>query len=552
MALVAVTISQRLTRFGVSAVLARPSKWLLAALALLSLSAPATRALDGQTRIALIIANETYATSATFQDVPGAPRDAGIIQGALERAGFRVRVVSNQTRSQMLTELSAFARELSRLGGGGVGFLYYSGHAIGLRGENYLVPVDAQVQGVTDLPVAGIALSQQLESISLAGAHAAIIVLDACRTSFGRGARGLVAEAARTDTLIAYSTQPSELIASDGVYARTLAEEISRPGADTARAFARVTAAVAVATERAQVPRYDNGLIDQVVFVPPLEGQPTGSGGATTPSGPIPPPAVSAARRPGEVFRDCAECPEMVVVPAGSFLMGSPTGEVGRYDNEGPQHRVSIRQFAVSRYEISFDQWSACVRGGGCTNNSAPGDSNWGRGARPAINVSWTDAQEYVRWLNTQASNATARGTGPYRLPSEAEWEYAARAGASARYWWGDQEPVCEAGARSGANFAMCADRRTRPVGSFAAASNPFGLYDLNGNVSEWTQDCLSDGQLAPADGSARDANTCSIRVLRGGSWNSQSRGLRSANRSWESPTNRFNYIGFRVARTLN
>jgi formylglycine-generating enzyme required for sulfatase activity len=458
-------------------------------------------------------------------------------------------MVKNQTRQQMLTELSAFERQLAQLGPQGVGFLYYSGHAIGMRDQNYLVPVDAQIQGITDLPVAAISMSEQLDAISLAGAHAAIIVLDACRTSFGRGARGLVAEAALTDTLIAYSSQPNALETTSGVYAQTLAQEISREGADTATAFARVTAAVAAASQRAQVPRYDNGLVEQVVFTP-RSGQSV-SNTAAPPVSSV--PGSPAGQVPGQSFRDCANCPEMIVIPPGSFLMGSPISEQGRYDNEGPQHRVTIRQFAVSKYEITFDQWEACMRGGGCAANSTPNDANWGRGPRPAINVSWTDAQEFVVWLNTRAGSASAGlARGPYRLLSEAEWEYVARAGGAGRYWWGDQDPVCSAGANNGANFSGCGDRRTRPVGSFTAARNAFGLYDLNGNVSEWTEDCLSEGQLAPADGSARDLSPCPLRVLRGGSWDSPSRGLRSANRSWETPTNRFNTIGFRVAKTLN
>lgn len=244
--------------------------------------APAQRT---ETRIALIIANETYVASAVFQPLPGTQRDVQVMQDALARAGFEVTVLANQDRQQMLGQLGSFARRLSELGSSGVGFLYYSGHGVGQGAENYLIPVDAQMQGVTDLPVWGVAFSEQLEAISHAGARAAIIVLDACRTSFGRGSRGLVAVPTRTDTLVAFSTQPNELAADDGLYARMLAQEITRPGADSVTAFARVTSAVAGATQRAQIPRYENGLIDPVVFVP--------EGGV--PPGPLPPaPALSA------------------------------------------------------------------------------------------------------------------------------------------------------------------------------------------------------------------------------------------------------------------
>ena len=140
-------------------------------------------------------------------------------------------------------------------------------------------------------------------------------------------------------------------------------------------------------------------------------------------------PKSPAQITPGSSFRDCPACPEMIVVPAGSFTMGSPDSEEGRSNDEGPQHKVSVRSFAFGKYEVTFEQWDACVAAGGCTHK--PNDKGWGRSDRPVINVSWKDAQQYVRWLS--------RITGkPYRLPNEAEWEYAARAGTTTRYHWGD------------------------------------------------------------------------------------------------------------------
>ena len=175
----------------------------------------------------------------------------------------------------------------------------------------------------------------------------------------------------------------------------------------------------------------------------------------------------------GKVFRDCPECPEMVVVPSGSFMMGSPSGEKGRDSDEGPVHRVTFeRPFAVGVYEVTFGEWDACVSGGGCGGHR-PSDRGWGRGRRPVINVNWKDAQAYVRWLS--------RKTGEeYRLLSESEWEYVARAGTRAAYWWGDGV------GRNRANCSDCGDsyRYTAPVGSFSA--NPFGLHDVHGNVWEW------------------------------------------------------------------
>ena len=214
--------------------------------------------------------------------------------------------------------------------------------------------------------------------------------------------------------------------------------------------------------------------------------------------------------RPGRVFRDCPECPEMVVVPAGSFMMGSPSHEAGRGDDEGPRHRVTIEKpFAVGKYEVTFAEWDACVADGGCGGHR-PEDEGWGRGRRPVINVNWDDAKAYVRWLN--------RKTGKqYRLPSEAEWEYAARAGTTTRYNWGDDI------GRNRANCNGCGSRwdrkQTAPVGSFRA--NVFGLHDVHGNVWEWVEDCLNYNYAgAPADGSPWTDGDCTLAaVLRGGSW---------------------------------
>src|SRR5262249_48690580 len=185
------------------------------------------------------------------------------------------------------------------------------------------------------------------------------------------------------------------------------------------------------------------------------------------------------ALKPGDRFKECADCPEMVVVPLGEFTMGSPTNEKGHRENEGPQHEVTIsRAIAVSRSEVTFDEWDACVTLGGCLHS--PGDQGWGRGSRPVINVSWDDVQEYLAWL----SKRTGKG---YRLLSEAEWEYADRGGSEKLYPWGDVI------GKDNANCSGCGSRwdnkQTAPVGVFAP--NSFGLYDMNGNVSEWVQDCF-------------------------------------------------------------
>ena len=246
------------------------------------------------------------------------------------------------------------------------------------------------------------------------------------------------------------------------------------------------------------------------------------------------------ALKPKDAFRECAkDCPEMVVVPAGQFTMGSPPYEKGRYDTEGPQHEVKIaKPFAVSKFEVTFDDWDACVAYGDCPHAT---DSGWGRGRQPVINVSWDDAKVYVAWLSRMTGKT-------YRLLSEAEWEYAARAGTQTAYSWGEI-------GESNANCIGCGgqwdSRQTAPVGSFAA--NAFGLYDMAGNVFEWVEDCIHNNyQGAPDDGSAWLADgDCSKRILRGGSWSGSPEDLRSANRGGASTDIRDLNLGFRIGRTL-
>jgi formylglycine-generating enzyme required for sulfatase activity len=250
---------------------------------------------------------------------------------------------------------------------------------------------------------------------------------------------------------------------------------------------------------------------------------------------------------PGTVFRDTlkdsSEGPEMVVIPSGNFLMGSPERESGRSRSEGPQHRVTIgRAFAMGRYAVTFDEYDSFANAMG---RELPGDEGWGRGNRPVISVSWHDAFAYTKWLSAQTDKS-------YRLPTEAQWEYAARAGTETRYWWGNEI------GRNHANCSGCGSqwdhhKQTAPVGSFYV--NPFGLYDTAGNVMEWVQDCWHDSYKgAPNDGSAWEGEgggDCRLRVLRGGSWGGGPGYLRSANRTRNNPGTRFDFVGFRLAQDL-
>ncbi len=249
----------------------------------------------------------------------------------------------------------------------------------------------------------------------------------------------------------------------------------------------------------------------------------------------------------GGEFQDCEVCPQMVVLPAGTITVGLPTDELGDQMTEGPQHEVNIAaSFAVGKFEVTFGEWDACFTDGGCSYT--PDDHGWGRGRQPVIRISWDDAQAYVQWLSGKTGDT-------YRLLTEAEWEYAARAGTATKFWWGAEpshdyanygKDFCCWGAVSGADVW----KNTAPVGSFPA--NAFGLHDMHGNVSEWVEDCWYFYSSEPSDGAARTSGTdCRERIFRGGSHRSPPRGMRSSSRDADPVGVRFLRRGFRVARTL-
>jgi formylglycine-generating enzyme required for sulfatase activity/DNA-binding winged helix-turn-helix (wHTH) protein len=259
-------------------------------------------------------------------------------------------------------------------------------------------------------------------------------------------------------------------------------------------------------------------------------------------------PEREQALAPKDSFKECDACPEMVVVPAGSFTMGSPANEEGRQSDESPQHAVTFaRQFAVGRFAVTFEEWDACVADGGC-NGYRPADEGWGRGRRPVIRVSWSDAKAYLAWLSRKTG-------GTYRLLSEAEREYVARAGTTTPFWWGSAIAASQADYDGTVTYAGGVKgenrQQTLPVDRFEP--NPWGLYQVSGNVWDMLEDCYHVSyEDAPSDGSAWTFEDCGARVVRGGSWLNPPRNLRAAHRGRVPPEARNPNFGFRVARTLN
>lgn len=238
----------------------------------------------------------------------------------------------------------------------------------------------------------------------------------------------------------------------------------------------------------------------------------------------------------GQAFRDCPTCPELVTISAGTVLMGSSATVPDARADESPRHLVTFaKPFALSRNEISFEEWNACVLEAGCRHK--PSDQGWGQGRRPVVDVSWTDAMGYVDWLSRKTGQS-------YFLPSESEWEYAAGAQADTAWHTGDAIITDDA------NF-LARIGKTVPVASFPP--NAFGLHDMHGNVAEWVSDCYDPAGYfgAPADGGVNVTPACAERVQRGGSWADEPARLRSAARQGGNPILRSPKVGFRVARAL-
>ncbi|HEY2376057.1 MAG TPA: formylglycine-generating enzyme family protein [Gemmatimonadaceae bacterium] len=280
---------------------------------------------------------------------------------------------------------------------------------------------------------------------------------------------------------------------------------------------------------------------------------------------------AASGRAPGATFRDCDDCPEMVVVGAGHFVMGSSSeektwaashgGNLASVADEAPQHDVRIKSFAIGKFPVTRGEYALFARAtghayaDGCGYDGAkwdkrptatwesPGYAQTDRD--PVVCVSWNDARAYVDWLNTKFRRESVNdGSGPYRLPTEAEWEYAARAGTTTRFWWGDAEE-----AANYAWYASNAGGATHAVGTRTA--NPFGLFDMSGNVWQWTQDCYEDSYAgAPSDGASVERPAPCLRVDRGGSWHQPAWLLRPAARERNPEDYRYAMLGFRVARS--
>jgi formylglycine-generating enzyme required for sulfatase activity len=547
-------------------------------------------------RVALVIGNGSYPQS----PVGSLPGDARAFADVLRDDGFDVVYAENARRTEMEAAISVFTR---KLGWGVTAVVYYGGHAVQYQDRNFLLAIDSKIATEADTRTEGIDIDLILDPLIVSRPAGCVVILDAARKNpwqqivSGR-VRGLARQPPIQGLTVIYPVAPGEVVGdaprSANLFAVELIKSVKVPGLSFKEVFRRVRTSVAQATHDQQIPSESSPSPDDLVIsstrkpaatpAPPvraadpveqgfwdtikggdnpadfkayLDSYPDGPFAAvararlqqietrtvTKPAVPeqpaaapqpaAPQPAASQAAASQAAIRDCPQCPEMVLIAAGAFEMGSTE----MFDFEAPVHQVSIRKpFYIGRREVTFEEWDACIAEGACKQR--PDDRGLGRARRPAIDLDWDDAKGYTAWLSQKTGHT-------YRLPTESEWEYAARAGSTTTYPWGKTVD------KDKANCIGCTtDPLKKAVDTGSFKPNAFGLYDMTGNAAEWVEDCWNDNYRgAPADGSAWTKPQCRERVLRGGSFNNDPRYLRSAARFKYDHDVRFYTNGFRVVR---
>jgi formylglycine-generating enzyme required for sulfatase activity len=560
----------------------------MATLALLTLLTATTAAFGQSTpaesrRIALVIGNGAYPQS----PVISAPSDARAFADVLREGGFDVVYAENAKRTEMELAIGVFTK---KLGGRVTAVVYFGGHAVQYQDRNFLLAVDSRIATETDVRAQGIDIDLILDPLIVSRPAGCVVILDAARKNPWQQAissrpRGLSSQAPIAGLTLIYPVAPGEVVGDlpreANLFAVELVKSAKIQGLSFKEVLRQVRASVAQATRDRQIPWESSPSPEDLVisstrksvraadplelgfwetikgsdsaadFKAYLDSYPDGPFAVTArtrlqqieaknlpkdesksvvPTSVVPTPAPAA---PQSAIRDCLQCPEMVLIQAGAFEMGSSE----MFDFEAPVHQVSIRKaFYIGRREVTFDEWDACFAEGGCKQK--PDDRGLGRTRRPVTDLDWDDTKSYLVWLSQKTGKT-------YRLPSESEWEYVARAGTSTTYPWGRTVE------KDKANCLGCTSdpvKKAIDTGSFPP--NSFGVYDMAGNAAEWVEDCWSDNYRgAPTDGSAWTRPQCRERVLRGGSFNNDPRYVRSAARFKYDHDVRFYTNGFRVVR---
>jgi formylglycine-generating enzyme required for sulfatase activity len=545
-------------------------RWSLLAFisAMIALSAVAQQR---ETRLALVIGNANYpdATAPLSHVV----EDARSLAQEFRRTGFEVDLKENLGRNEMQRAIEALNGKIKN---GSTVLFYFAGFGIQVARQTFLMPINAQAWTESEVRRDGFNLEEVVAQFHRKGAKTKIVIIDAARRNpferrFRAAPAGLAAVETPENSIAVFSADLGKVIIENpsgtSLFTSELLKELRVPNSAAGELFNHLRLGVARASNNEQIPWVSSSLIDEFYFTAGSStssaGTPTGTaGGSDVPLS----KEREASLKPKDSFKECSDCPEMVLIPAGEFMMGSPKSEPERYAQEGPQHRAKIgHPFALGKLKVTREQFDAFVRetsysiGDSCyTIESGQVEERAGRSFRnpgfvqennhPAVCVNWDDAKAYVAWL--------AKKTGKnYRLPSESEWEYAARAGTTTPFWWGTTITTEQANYDGSTTYdgGSKGENREKTVGADDFKPNAWGLYQVHGNAFEWVEDCWNENYTnAPTDGSAMVADNCIRRVRRAGAWNYPASTLRSAYRDSRPASTRGSNLSLRVARTVN
>jgi len=509
-------------------------------------------------KFALVIGNGNY-TNITKLNNP--VNDANDMAAVLQGLGFTVDKVLNGTLDQMESAAIRLKNRLS-ISKNSYGFLFYAGHGVQSNGENYLIPVDTNIQSESFLRQRAVSVQSMLDELNDAGNELNVVVLDACRDnpfSWRRsGSRGLqVVGNQPADSIIVFATSAGSTAADgtgrNGLFTSHLLRNLKTPGLEVTEVFRRTMGDVLSSSGNQQRPAVYN----QFAGLAYLGTRPTPNTPVQPTPAPQPAPTVQQALQPAPVVQPAASpqrpVPDNFIrINGGTFTMGSPANEPERDKNEGPQHHVTVSSFYMGKYEVTQKEYQEIME----TN-----PSNFRGDNLPVERVSWYDAIEYCNKRSVKEGLTPVytrdgihvtwnRNANGYRLPTEAEWEYACRAGTTTPFSTGNN--ITTSQANYNGNFPYNSNakgeywRKTTLVGSFEP--NAWGLYDMHGNVFEWCWDrygnYASEPQTDPVGEAAGD-----YRVRRGGSWYNDASCMRSAYRDYSIPLSRNYFIGFRLVR---
>ncbi len=477
---------------------------------------------------ALVVGNADYRALPSLR---GPREDAADMTAALKKLGYDVTTLVDADIAGLRAAVSRFEQSLKPTDRA---LVYLSGHGVQVQGSNWFLAVDASPAHIEDVPQTALRIDELVAGLGARDGGTTLIILDACsdpglKSRSGQGAVGLGRLATTPpNTYVVYAAGYGQLAAGalkrNSLFTEKLLQNIAQP----------LPLNDIVASAEASVFEVSQGKQLPVVALSTMFQQgftlgPPGSAQATRPPGPVATSGLGAdPTKPGTIIQDCPFCPELVVVPAGTFEMGSSSGEA----RERPVHDASVpAPFAMGRFEITRRQWQACVAAGTCRPKALTVAEGYDT-KEPVGNVSYDDAKDFVDWLSQQTQRR-------YRLPTETEWEYAARAGTSTAYPWGDALDPTRL------SCSDCARTDVAPVDVFPP--NAWGLYGMNGNLWEWTQDCYTNGY------GQKPRAVCEESVIRGGAFDQAGRYATSSYRgrglSTDEPGAAF---GFRVARSLN